>query len=42
VTYTIIGGKIVFSRDEYLKLPYSRRALAITGGGGVGCCMGEW
>jgi imidazolonepropionase-like amidohydrolase len=41
VTHTLIRGKVVYSRDEYLKLPFQRRALALTGGG-VGCCLGEW
>jgi imidazolonepropionase-like amidohydrolase len=42
VTYTVMQGKIVFSRDEYLKLPFARRAIAATQIGGVGCCLGEW
>jgi imidazolonepropionase-like amidohydrolase len=42
VAYTIIGGKVVYSRGEYLKLPFSRRALALTETGGIGCCMGQW
>ena len=41
VTYTVMQGQIVYSRSEYLKLPFARRAIALTGGG-VGCCMGEW
>ncbi len=42
VTHTLSGGRIVHDRAEYLKLPYSRRALPLVGGGGVGCCMGVW
>jgi imidazolonepropionase-like amidohydrolase len=41
VTYTIEGGRVVFSRADYLKLPFDRRALPLATGG-VGCCMGAW
>src|SRR5207253_2998468 len=41
VTHTIIGGRIVYERSEYLKQPFERHALMLVGGG-VGCCMGEW
>jgi imidazolonepropionase-like amidohydrolase len=41
VTHTVINGKLVYDRAEYLKLPFARRALPL-GGGGVGCCLGEW
>ena len=41
VTNTIIGGRVVYNRADYLKLPFERRALAVVGGG-VGCCMGVW
>jgi imidazolonepropionase-like amidohydrolase len=41
VTQTLVRGKVVYSRDDYLKLPFERRILPILGGGsGVGCCMG--
>jgi imidazolonepropionase-like amidohydrolase len=41
VTQTISRGKVVYNRDDYLKLPFERRILPILGGGsGVGCCMG--
>ncbi|AMV23095.1 N-substituted formamide deformylase precursor [Gemmata sp. SH-PL17] len=41
VTQTIMRGKIVYDRSDYLKLPFERRILTLTGGGsGVGCCMG--
>ena len=30
---------MVYDRGEYLKLPFARRALPLTGGG-VGCCLG--
>jgi imidazolonepropionase-like amidohydrolase len=41
VTNTIIGGRVIYDRAEYLKLPFERRALPLTGSG-VGCCMGVW
>jgi imidazolonepropionase-like amidohydrolase len=41
VLYTVVDGRIVWNRAEYLKIPYARRALPLTtGGGGVGCCLG--
>jgi len=40
VQYTVIDGQVVFDRGEYLKLPFERRALAISGGGSGGCCLG--
>jgi imidazolonepropionase-like amidohydrolase len=40
VTQTIIDGKVVYDRTEYLKLPFARRALPMIDGGGVGCCLG--
>jgi imidazolonepropionase-like amidohydrolase len=40
---TIMAGKVVYDRNDYLKLPFDRRALPLVGGGGgVGCCMGVW
>jgi imidazolonepropionase-like amidohydrolase len=42
VVNTVIGGRVVFDRAEYLKVPFTRRALPLVGGGGVGCCMSEW
>lgn len=42
VTGTIIDGRLIYDRAEYLKLPFARRALPLVGGGGVGCCMGAW
>ena len=42
VTYTVMEGRVVFDRAEYLKLPFARRALPLIGGDGVGCCLGEW
>ena len=41
VTNTIIDGRVIYDRAEYLKLPFSRRALPLTGDG-VGCCLGIW
>jgi imidazolonepropionase-like amidohydrolase len=41
VTHTLMNGKVVFIRDEYLKLPFERRMLPLLGNGsGVGCCLG--
>lgn len=41
VTHTIIDGKLVWDRAEYMKLPFSRRAMPVlNGGGGTGCCLG--
>jgi len=42
VTHTVIDGRVVYDRADYLKLPYARRALPLAGGGGVGCCLGIW
>ncbi len=43
VTYTIAEGRIVFDRAEYLAIPFARRALPLSGGGGgLGCCLGVW
>ncbi|MFO0930638.1 MAG: amidohydrolase family protein [Gemmataceae bacterium] len=42
VTHTLIDGRVVFDRAEYLALPFARRALPLTGAGGVGCCLGAW
>jgi imidazolonepropionase-like amidohydrolase len=41
VTHTILGGRVVYDRAEYLKLPFERRALPLVNGGG-GCCLGQW
>jgi imidazolonepropionase-like amidohydrolase len=41
VTHTIMDGRVIYDRAEYLKQPFARRALPLTGGG-IGCCMGEW
>jgi imidazolonepropionase-like amidohydrolase len=43
VTHTILGGRVIYDRSEYLKLPYERRALPLSGSGGdFGCCLGSW
>ena len=43
VTLTVLGGKVVYDRAEYLKLPFDRRILPlIDGGRGAGCCLGVW
>jgi imidazolonepropionase-like amidohydrolase len=40
VTHTIVAGRVAYDRADYLKLPLARRALLVSGGGGVGCCLG--
>jgi imidazolonepropionase-like amidohydrolase len=42
VTHTLIDGRVVYDRGEYLQLPFARRAIPLTGSGGVGCCLGIW
>jgi imidazolonepropionase-like amidohydrolase len=43
VTLTLMDGKVVYSRADYLKLPFERRVLPLLeAGGGAGCCMGSW
>jgi imidazolonepropionase-like amidohydrolase len=43
VTATLMGGRVVYDRADYLKLPFERRILPLLGGGpGSGCCMGVW
>jgi imidazolonepropionase-like amidohydrolase len=43
VTTTVMGGRVVYDRADYLKLPLDRRILPLLGGGaGAGCCMGVW
>jgi imidazolonepropionase-like amidohydrolase len=43
VTHTLASGRVVWERAEYLKLPYARRALMLSGAGsGGGCCLGQW
>jgi imidazolonepropionase-like amidohydrolase len=40
VTHTLMDGRIVYDRAEYLKMPFERRVLAAADGiGSVGCCM---
>jgi len=41
VTHTVMDGRVVHDRAEYLKLPFARRAMPLLDGG-VGCCLGEW
>jgi imidazolonepropionase-like amidohydrolase len=41
VTHTIMDGRVVYDRAEYLQMPLARRALPLAGGE-VGCCMGIW
>jgi imidazolonepropionase-like amidohydrolase len=41
VTHTIMDGRVVFDRAEFLKIPFERRALlAGAGSGEEGCCLG--
>jgi len=43
VTQTIMAGRIVYSRDDYMKLPFERRILPMLAGGpGTGCCLSGW
>jgi imidazolonepropionase-like amidohydrolase len=42
VTHTILGGRLIYDRADFLKLPFERRALPLTSGGDYGCCMGAW
>ena len=42
VTHTMMDGRVVWDREEYLKLPYARRALPLVTGGGYGCCLSGW
>ena len=43
VLLTIMAGKVVYNRAEYLKLPFERRILlVVNGGAGAGCCLGMW
>jgi imidazolonepropionase-like amidohydrolase len=44
VTHTVLGGRVIYDRGEYLKLPFERRALPLSGSGGgeFGCCLGVW
>jgi imidazolonepropionase-like amidohydrolase len=43
VTHTLMDGRVIYDRGEYLKLPYARRVLPlIAGGSDYGCCMGAW
>ncbi|MFT3883168.1 MAG: amidohydrolase family protein [Gemmatales bacterium] len=40
VMHTIIEGKVVYDRADYLRLPFARRALPMFDAGGIGCCLG--
>jgi imidazolonepropionase-like amidohydrolase len=43
VTHTILGGRVIYDRAEYLALPFERRALPLSASGGdYGCCLGVW
>jgi imidazolonepropionase-like amidohydrolase len=44
VTHTLMDGRVVWDRTEYLRLPFARRVLNATGSGGAdyGCCLGVW
>ena len=40
VQFTIMDGRVVFDRAEYLKLPFARRILPLVNGDSGTCCMG--
>jgi imidazolonepropionase-like amidohydrolase len=43
VTHTIMSGRVVYRRDDYLRLPFERRILPMLAGGpGSGCCLNGW
>lgn len=43
VTHTIVAGRVIHDRAEYLKLPFERRALPLSANGrDYGCCLGSW
>jgi imidazolonepropionase-like amidohydrolase len=43
VTHTVMAGKTVYNRADYLKLPFERRILPLVAGGpGSGCCLMGW
>jgi imidazolonepropionase-like amidohydrolase len=42
VTHTVIDGRVIWDRGEYLKLPFARRALPLVTGSDFGCCLGQW
>jgi imidazolonepropionase-like amidohydrolase len=43
VTHTVMAGKTVYNRSDYLKLPFERRILPLVAGGpGSGCCLTGW
>jgi len=43
VTQTIVGGRVLYSREDYLRLPFERRIMPmIAGGPGAGCCLSGW
>jgi imidazolonepropionase-like amidohydrolase len=42
VTHTIMDGRVIYDRGEYLKMPFERRVLPLIAGGDYGCCLGEW
>ncbi len=43
VTHTIMNGRLIYDRADYLKLPFERRVLPfIAGGSDFGCCLGVW
>jgi imidazolonepropionase-like amidohydrolase len=43
VTGTVMAGRLVYDRAEYVKLPFERRILPLfAGGNAAGCCLGVW
>ncbi len=43
VTHTLMAGREVYNRADYLKLPFERRILPLMAGGPAsGCCLSGW
>jgi imidazolonepropionase-like amidohydrolase len=42
VTHTIMDGRVIYDRADYLKTPFERRVLPLISGGDYGCCLGAW
>lgn len=42
VTHTIMAGRIVYNRDDYLRLPLERRILSLTSVPDAPCCLFGW
>jgi imidazolonepropionase-like amidohydrolase len=42
VTHTIMAGRLVYAREDYLKLPLERRILSLSGLPDAPCCLFGW